>query len=105
MSSFKWKMGLEMIDITKIKPYDILYTIHDQFDDCDGSIVPPANLGKISICVKEICKLSDICELSDKRIGILAQGQCWYPIEDLTDQQPETYQPFGEEFLKDKPKN
>lgn len=79
-----------MIDLNKVKPNDILYTIHEIWDD-----ELDVNTGRISICVKEIS------EDNDGRKGVLAHGQCWYPPENLTTEKPQDYyKSFGEDFLK-----
>jgi len=81
-----------MIDLTKVKPNDIFYTIGEIWDD-----ELDVNTGRISICVKNVEPWGD----SDRE-GVLAHGQCWYPADQLTTEKPpdDEYTNFGEEYLK-----
>ena len=73
-----------MLDINKIKPGDILYTIKEMWDD-----ELDCNSGRISLVVKNVEPW-----LPDGRIGVLAEGRCWYSIENLTDEKPKGWSDY-----------
>lgn len=84
-----WKenYGTDVVDIDRVSPGDILYTVEDSHSFETG-----ANYGRISVCVKGVDKESEY--------PILAHGQIRYRPEDLIDARPDdgTYQRFGEGF-------